>query len=224
MAVDMFSTGLDDDDAFADLVDAASVADLLTALGGLAVAVGLDHPHTPEVLRLLVDHLQERTLARQLRRVLPKYKPARTPKARPSAVRSRVCDGGDSGQVGVGTGTSPQRVDRHGAQTDPKGDMPRPARGTIRVTVIIEPPGGCGTGRNALSGRQSAAPGKTLAARCAGLRPAVRDRGDTAEQRHVGAERPRLRPRRSPWLQSRAARSLCRGRCCSSPIRRCGLH
>jgi hypothetical protein len=85
MAVDMLSTSLDDDDAFADLVDATGIADLLNAPGGLAVAVGLDHPHTREVLRLLVDHLEDRALARQLRRALTKDKPARRPRTRPSA-------------------------------------------------------------------------------------------------------------------------------------------
>jgi hypothetical protein len=85
MAVDMLSTSLDDDDAFAELVDATGIADLLTAPGGLSVAVGLDHPHTPETLRLLVDHLEDRALARQLRRALTKDKPGRRPKTRPSA-------------------------------------------------------------------------------------------------------------------------------------------
>ena len=85
MEVDMLSTGLDDDDAFADLVDATGVAELLAGPGGLAVAVGLDHPHTRQVLRLLVDHLDDRTLARQLRRALPTGKPRRTMKTRPSA-------------------------------------------------------------------------------------------------------------------------------------------
>ncbi|HEX2809006.1 MAG TPA: hypothetical protein VHN80_22810, partial [Kineosporiaceae bacterium] len=85
MAVDMLSTSLDDVDEFADLVDATSIADLLATPGGLAVAVGLDHPHTRQVLRLLVDHLEDRTLARQLRRALPKDKAARRPKTRPSA-------------------------------------------------------------------------------------------------------------------------------------------
>jgi hypothetical protein len=85
MAVDMLSMRLDDDDAFADLVDATGVADLLTVPGGLAVAVGLDHPHTRQVLRLLVDHLDGRALARQLRRALTKDKPGRTQRTRPSA-------------------------------------------------------------------------------------------------------------------------------------------
>ena len=86
MAVDMLSTSADDDDAFADLVDATGVADLLAAPGAVAAAVGLDHPHTREVLRLLVDHLDDRALAKQLRRALTKDKPGRTPKPRPSAV------------------------------------------------------------------------------------------------------------------------------------------
>ncbi|HVN13280.1 MAG TPA: hypothetical protein VMT69_14380 [Kineosporiaceae bacterium] len=85
MAVDMLSTSLDDDDAFADLVGASGVADLLAAPGAVPAAVGLNHPHTREVLRLLVDHLPDRALARQLRRALTKDKPARTPKTRPSA-------------------------------------------------------------------------------------------------------------------------------------------
>ena len=66
----MLSTGLDDDDAFADLVDLTGVADLLAEPGGPAVAVGLDHPRTREVLRLLVEHLDDRKLAQQLRRSL----------------------------------------------------------------------------------------------------------------------------------------------------------
>jgi hypothetical protein len=53
--------------------------------GGIAVAVGLDHPHTRQVLRLLVDHLDDRAPARQLRRALPTGKPRRTMKTRPSA-------------------------------------------------------------------------------------------------------------------------------------------
>jgi hypothetical protein len=82
MAVDMLSTGLDDDDAFADLVDATGVADLLAAPGAVAAAVDLNHPHTREVLRLLVDHLEDRALARQLRRALTLDKPRRRPKTR----------------------------------------------------------------------------------------------------------------------------------------------
>lgn len=86
MAVDMLSTSLDDDDAFADLMDATGVADLLATPGAVAAAVGLVHPHTREALRLLADHLEDRALARQLRRALTKDKPARKPKPRPSAV------------------------------------------------------------------------------------------------------------------------------------------
>jgi hypothetical protein len=86
MAVDMLSTSLDDDDAFADLADVTGVAELLAAPGAVAVAVGLDHPHTREVLRLLVDHVEDRALARQLRRALTKDRPGRRPKTRPSAV------------------------------------------------------------------------------------------------------------------------------------------
>jgi hypothetical protein len=56
MAVDMLSTCLDDDDEFADLVEATGVVDLLAAPGGVAAAAGLDHPHAREVLRPLVDH------------------------------------------------------------------------------------------------------------------------------------------------------------------------
>jgi hypothetical protein len=84
MAVDLLSTTLDDDDVFADLMDVTSIADLLAAPGAVAAAVGLDHPHTREVLRLLVDHVDDRALARQLRRALTKDKPARTQKTRPS--------------------------------------------------------------------------------------------------------------------------------------------
>ena len=85
MAVDLLSAGLDDDDAFADLVDVTGIADVLGGPGAIDVAVGLDHPHTREVLRLLVDHVDDRTLAKQLRRALTKGKPTRTPKTRPSA-------------------------------------------------------------------------------------------------------------------------------------------
>jgi hypothetical protein len=42
----------------------------------------LDHPHTREVLRLVVDHVDDRALAKQLRRALTKGKPSRTPKTR----------------------------------------------------------------------------------------------------------------------------------------------
>jgi hypothetical protein len=85
MAVDLLSTCLDDDDAFSDLVDVTGIADQLAAPGGVALGVGLDHPHTREVLRLLVDHVDDRALARQLRRALTKGKPPRTPKTRPPA-------------------------------------------------------------------------------------------------------------------------------------------
>jgi hypothetical protein len=85
MAVDMLSTSLDDDDAFADLVDATSVADLLAGPGCLAVAVGLDHPHNPQVLRLLIDHLQDRTLASR-GGSCPRTGLGETPKTRPSAL------------------------------------------------------------------------------------------------------------------------------------------
>jgi hypothetical protein len=76
MAVDMLSTSLDDEDVFADLVDVTGVADLLARPEGLAAVVGLDHPRSREVLRLLVDHLDDRTLAKRLRRALGKDQPA----------------------------------------------------------------------------------------------------------------------------------------------------
>ncbi|HEY6795935.1 MAG TPA: hypothetical protein VI248_14760, partial [Kineosporiaceae bacterium] len=85
MAVDLLSTGLDDDDVFADLVDVTGITDLLAAPGAVAMAVGLDHPHTREVLRLMVDHLDDRALAGQLRRALTKGKAARISKTRPPA-------------------------------------------------------------------------------------------------------------------------------------------
>lgn len=86
MAVDLLSAGLGDEDAFADLVDIVGITDLLTAPGAVAVAVGLDHPHTREVLRLLADHLDDRALARQLRQALTRGKPPRTPQTRLSVM------------------------------------------------------------------------------------------------------------------------------------------
>ena len=87
MAVDLLSAGLDDDDAFAGLVDATGIADVLPAPDAIDIAVGLDHPHTSEVLRLLADHLDDQRLAKQLRRALTKAKAKakvpRTPKTRP---------------------------------------------------------------------------------------------------------------------------------------------
>jgi hypothetical protein len=84
MAVDMLSMDLDDDDAFAELIDATGVADQLAAPGAIAVAVGLKHPRTRQVLGLLIEHLQDRALARQLKRALAQTQPKRTPKRHPA--------------------------------------------------------------------------------------------------------------------------------------------
>lgn len=81
MAVDLLSMGLDDDDAFAELVDATGVDEQLAAPG--AVAVALKHPRARQVLGLLIEHLADRALAGRLKRALARTKPKRTPKRPP---------------------------------------------------------------------------------------------------------------------------------------------
>jgi hypothetical protein len=83
MAVDMLSMGLDDDDTFAELMDATGVDDQLAAPGAVAVAVGLKHPRARQVLERLIEHLADRALARRLKRALAQTKPKRTPKRPP---------------------------------------------------------------------------------------------------------------------------------------------
>jgi hypothetical protein len=83
MAVDMLSMGLDDDDVFAELIDATGVDDALAAPGAVGVAVGLKHPHTRPVLGMLIEHLDDRALAGRLKRALAQTKPKRTLKRRP---------------------------------------------------------------------------------------------------------------------------------------------
>jgi hypothetical protein len=83
MAVDLLSMGLDDDDAFSELVDATGVDEQLAAPGGVAVAVGLKHPRSRQVLGLLIEHLADRALAGRLKRALAQTKPKRTPKRPP---------------------------------------------------------------------------------------------------------------------------------------------
>jgi hypothetical protein len=70
MAVDALSLGLNDEEAFDDLIDSTQVSELLAAPGALATAVTLDHPHSREVLRRLAQELQDLGLARELRRAL----------------------------------------------------------------------------------------------------------------------------------------------------------
>ena len=84
MAVDTLSMGLADDDEFAELIDATAVADQLAAPDAIAVAVALKHPLTRQVLGLLLEHLQDRALARKLKRALAQTQPKRTPKPHPA--------------------------------------------------------------------------------------------------------------------------------------------
>jgi hypothetical protein len=84
MAVDMLSMGLDDDDAFAELIDATGVDDQLAAPGAVAVAVGLKHPRARQVLGRLIEHLADRALARRLERALAQTQSKRTPKRHPA--------------------------------------------------------------------------------------------------------------------------------------------
>jgi hypothetical protein len=84
MAVDMLSMGLDDDDAFAELIDATGVDDQLATPGAIAVAVALKHPRARQVLGRLIEHLADRALARRLKRALAQTQPKRTPKRHPA--------------------------------------------------------------------------------------------------------------------------------------------
>lgn len=70
MAVDVLSMGLDDEDDFTGLMDAVQVEAMLAEPGAIAAARDLDHPQAREVLQLLVGSLEDRDLARRLRKAL----------------------------------------------------------------------------------------------------------------------------------------------------------
>jgi len=70
MTVDILALGLDDEDTFIELVDGTPLAEMLSAPGGIPTAGGLKHPRTREVLGMLATHLDDRNLARRLRRAM----------------------------------------------------------------------------------------------------------------------------------------------------------
>jgi hypothetical protein len=70
IAVDALSMAVDDEESFAELADLLEVGSLLAAPGGVGVAQRLRHPRARDVLRVLVRHLDDETLAVRLRRAL----------------------------------------------------------------------------------------------------------------------------------------------------------
>jgi hypothetical protein len=71
LAVDGLYLDVDDDlDDFEEALQDSDLPELLAEPGAVAAAVGLDHPHTREVLRAAAPHLEDPQLKRSLRKAL----------------------------------------------------------------------------------------------------------------------------------------------------------